>query len=309
MLPVMTHFPQEPDVPLTQRAKESVLTRYEDVSQTGKLLLNAMPLALGPTLWRALWGHPMARAMHALGAIPIMSRLVLEQGQGPIPAVSRLEAEGSFQLAHTVSAAGAVDRLLLNMWCRLYGQAGKTHGAQPANAGERLPVGRIFAEHVLTRPFGPKEERKVVHLVGEGGPEVPPDRVEWRPPEAALALPAGAEWLDEDFRADAAPVLLGLDHTDSNQHVNSLVYPRLFVEAALRRLWEHGKRGAMSARAAEVAYRKPSFAGERLRITARAFARGEEVGIAGALIEEAEVGRPIDEVRPRCFTRLWMGEG
>jgi hypothetical protein len=63
----------------------------------------------------------------------------------------------------------------------------------------------------------------------------------------------------------------GLDHTDSNQHVNSLVYPRLFAEAALRRLAELERPRRLLIRALDIAYRKPSFAGDRVRIHTRLF--------------------------------------
>ena len=60
-------------------------------------------------------------------------------------------------------------------------------------------------------------------------------------------------------------------HTDSNQHVNSLVYPRLFEEAALRRLAASGRSTAVLARSLRIAYRRPSFAGESLRVFVRAY--------------------------------------
>ena len=63
---------------------------------------------------------------------------------------------------------------------------------------------------------------------------------------------------------DPTPLPLGLAHTDANQHVNSLVYPRLFEEAVLRRLATLGKPTALLTRRAEVAFRKPAFAGEVL---------------------------------------------
>jgi acyl-CoA thioesterase FadM len=64
---------------------------------------------------------------------------------------------------------------------------------------------------------------------------------------------------------------LGVMHTDSNQHVNSLVYPRLFEEAALRRFAVLGKSTTVLARSIDIAYRRPSFAGDTLRIFVRAF--------------------------------------
>ncbi len=127
---------------------------------------------------------------------------------------------------------------------------------------------------------------------------VPDARGDWRPPEALLALPEGAVALDEAEVADESAAMFGLDHTDSNQHVNSLVYPRLFIEAALRRFHAHGRgRPARAARAMEIAYRKPCFAGDRARVSARAFAMGDRLGVVAALHAEGDA-------RPRCAARL-----
>jgi hypothetical protein len=270
-----------------------------------------MPVALGPSIWRTYAAHPLAVAMMADGVLPILSRLVLVAGDGPIAVLSPIEAEGSMQLAHTAGEGGDVERIVLNMWCRLYGEAGRTHMPTPPNAGERLLVGRVFAEHVMTRPFAKdRDARKVLRLPEvEGVPVVPPDRYEWRAAEELLDLPEGAAWLDDSFAVDPATVVFGLDHTDSNQHVNSLVYPRIFLEAALRRLWERGRQGALAGRCAELAYRKPCFAGERLRIVARAYERGDDVGVAGALITEEEASGPLEAARPRCFARIGLAKG
>lgn len=302
----MSFFPEEPEVPEVQRAKGALSVRYEDVSQGGKLLLDAMPVVLGPSAWQAVHAHGTSMALGADGIIPILSRFVLEGGAGPLSVWRPVEGDGRFQLAHTVGANGAVERLVLNMWCRVYGEAGRTHGAQPKNAGERILAARIFAEHVLTRPFGPPDKRKVSRIDVPGLPEVPPDRYAWRPPEASAELPPGAKWLDDAFSLDTTPVVFGLDHTDSNQHVNSLVYPRLFVEAALRRLWDHGRRTPLIARRAEIAFRKPSFAGERVRVALRAFADEKEVGVSTILVSDEEASRPLSDARPRVFARIWF---
>lgn len=305
----MTFIPEEPEVPEAQHASGPLVIRYEDIGQNGKLLLDAMPVVLGPSVWRAVWQQGATVALAAEGIIPILSRFVLEGGAGPLSVWSPVEGEGRFQIAHTVGADGAVERLMLNMWCNVYGEAGRTHGPAPANAGERLLAGRVYAEHVITRPFGPPEARKITRLSVPGLPEVPPDRATWRPPEASIELPPGARWVDDAFKLDAVPVVFGLDHTDSNQHVNSLVYPRLFVESALRRLWDHGKKAPLLARTAEIAYRKPSFAGERVRVASRVFAKGDAMGVAAMLVSDEEAAGPIEKARPRVFARMWFGEG
>ena len=112
---------------------------------------------------------------------------------------------------------------------------------------------------------------------------------------------------DPDFVLDPTPIAFGLDHTDPNQHVNSLVYPRLFIEAALRRLAAHRKSTRLLTRAAEIAFRKPSFAGDRARIAIRAFERGDQLGAVGLLISDDEAAAPLAAARPRCFVRLLLG--
>src|SRR5258705_9749410 len=103
-----------------------------------------------------------------------------------------------------------------------------------------IEVGRCYVEHVFPKLFAPKAERKVLRLDVPGAPAVPATRHVWVPPAALLELPEGATALDAELVADPAPAAFGLMHSDSNQHVNSLVYPRLFEDAALRRLAVHG---------------------------------------------------------------------
>src|SRR5436853_197925 len=73
----------------------------------------------------------------------------------------------------------------------------------------------------------------------DGLPKVPERPYAWRAPECLLDEPAHATPLEPEPRADA-PVVFGIGHTDSNQHVNSLVYLRRFEEGVLRRLAELG---------------------------------------------------------------------
>jgi hypothetical protein len=120
---------------------------------------------------------------------------------------------------------------------------------------------------------------------------VPPDRYAWRSPEALMGLPEGAEPLDVEPTLDPIPVAFGLDHTDGNQHVNSLVYPRVFEELAVRR---HGD-PKLLARALEMRWRKPFFAGERARL-------------ALAIEGEHAVGTfsPDDSDRPSCVIAMTL---
>lgn len=290
----LSWIPTEPSVPDNQRARGRVHLRYEDVSQDGRLVLEALPHALGAVWRRLAQTRPVS---FGEGVVSILSRVVVEGGEGPVSVHAAAEAEGFYQLAHTVGPDGAVDRLILAMWATVLAPLGRTHPPAPPDAGRPLVAGRVFAEHVLTRPFAPAKERKVLSIdLGDGRPWVPEARYPWRDPTSAASLPEGATPLDAEPTADAASTAFGLDHTDSNQHVNSLVYPRLFIEAGLRRAHALG-RPAPLARGLDIAYRKPCFAGERGRITAQGFLLDGRYGLAGVLGGEGEA-------RPRCAARL-----
>jgi hypothetical protein len=293
-------FPPEPDVPELDRAEGDSPLRYEDVSQDGRLMLLALPHTIGDVIWRKiLLHHPLAKLGHN-GIVPILTRFVIEGGQGPVGVGKPLHAQGRFQLARTENAQGGVDRLVLNMWTTAWAPRGRTHGPPPAAAGKPIPVGRVFAEHVMTRLFAPPAERKVLKMPGS---DAAPEAVwAWRDLPAVLALPEGAQPLDESFVPDDADVIFGLTHTDSNQHVNSLVYPRLFQEAALRRLAHKGLSTAILAQRLEIAYRKPCFAGQRVKIVVRAFAEGDQLGAVGAFVSE---GAPLE--RPHCVIQMKFG--
>ncbi|RMH41697.1 MAG: hypothetical protein D6689_10415 [Deltaproteobacteria bacterium] len=282
-------FPELADLPPDQRASGALFLRYEDVTQEGRVVLTALPQAVGWVVWRQLIReHVVTELRNRQGIVPILSRLVMEGGGGPVSVMRPLEAEGGFDLAHAVDDTGQVDRILMTIAVRVDGKIGRTAGPPPADRGAPVFVGRVVAEHVFTRPFAPAGERKVRSLDGPGLPGVPAKRAAWRPPEATLELPDGAAWIEDDLAPDEAPVVFGLAHTDSNQHVNSLVYPRLFEDAALRRFAALGEPVQVLSRYADVAYRKPCFAGDRMRWLLRAFRAGDRIGAVGCLVPDGD---------------------
>jgi hypothetical protein len=293
MLP--TWIPPEPlgSAPPEDRARGRIHLRYEDICQDGRLVVQALPQTFG-VLWRDLLEK--RPATFANGVIAILSRVVIEGGDGPIAIGAPLEAEGSHHFAHAageVGADGSDARLILAMWGRVVASRG---------AGAPLVAGRVFGEHVFTRLFAPPEHRKVRALELDGRSGVVPETPwTWQPPENLLALPADATALDAVPVVDDRPTVFGLDHTDANQHVNSLVYPRLVIEAALRRFAGLGRGSPPRlARKVEVAFRKPCFAGESARIAARAFTVGDHLGITAAI---GVVGESSG-TRPRCTARV-----
>jgi hypothetical protein len=113
-----------------------------------------------------------------------------------------------------------------------------------------------------------------------------------------MEAPAGATWEDE-VSADSVESVFTLDQTDSNQHVNSLVYIRIFLDAAQRHLAAAGKPLRVRSTDVDICYRKPCFAGDRVRCHGRLFSTADgRIGVAGF------VASPNDEAKPRCYVRV-----
>ncbi len=114
----------------------------------------------------------------------------------------------------------------LNMWMEARAPIASTFGPHRGKNAETA-ARTHFAEHVITRPFAPPEKRKVTRPARRPGIPGAVEEYDFASAESLVGdvpLEQGAE---EQF---------GLMHTDSNQHVNPLVYPRLFEEAVVRRL-------------------------------------------------------------------------
>jgi hypothetical protein len=300
----MITVPEPPEVPAEQRASAPLPFRYEDIAQDGRVMLGALSPALGAVIWtKVLAHHPASRELHRAGIVPILTRLVAEGFPGPFSVNSVATVTGSFQAAHAV-IDGAVDKIIFNMSAQMAAPHARTFGPRPRADAPLAVAGRVFAEHVLTRLFAPAAERKVTRLDLPSMPAVPPDVVAWRKPSAILDLPEGAEPIEADFSVDPQPIVFGLAHTDSNQHVNSLIYPRMFEEASVRRFAALGLSPLVLARFLEVGYRKPSFAGERLRIVLRAFTLGSRLGAVGAFVTEDEATLAPTQAKPRCCLKM-----
>jgi hypothetical protein len=297
-------IPPEPENPRGEALGD---LRYEDIAQDGRVQLLALPQSIGLAVWsKLIERHEGAITAMRAGLIPILTKLVIEGEDTSLSVRRPFDMSGTFEMAHTVDERGEVNRIFVNMWTRTLGVIGRTYGPPPAGAGGKALVGRVFAEHTFTRLFAPPDQRRVTRLDVPGVEPVPPKLYrEWTPPESLLELPAGATWLDDTLLPDEVTLAWGLVHTDSNQHVNSLVYPLAFEEAALRRFAARGKSTQVLARRLEVAYRKPMFAGERARVWLRAFVGAD--GQPGALgvfqpgSEAAEVGRA------NAFVRMSFG--
>jgi hypothetical protein len=299
-------FPPVPEVPDTQRATGTYPIRFEDLAEDGRVHFEPIVASIDAAIWRPMLGkQAMARALHASGVRPIFTRLALEVGPARLELGATLTADGVYELSHEPDGRGGATRLFLNMWTTIWAAPNK-------HRAERASVGRLFAEHQLTRPHAPPGERRVVRL--PGGEPLP--RAEYRAPrhESLLDIAPGHEWLEPEVRTDAMPIRFGLSHTDVNQHVNSLVYPRLFVDAALRRFAGLGESTRTLASRLHIAFRKPFFAGEAAQIELRAYREADPSSAAREPGQElAAVGtfRPVGDaqsaeppVKPHVYVHL-----
>ncbi len=301
----MLSVPPLPEVPANQRDTCELTHRHEDLTQDGRMQLVAFFYGLGEIVWnRLMRAHPASPAMIEQGVLPILSRVAIEGYGGPFGVSRPFVASGGFQLGHATREDGSIERLLFNAWSDLRAPNSHALAPPPPLDAPHVHVGRVYAEFTFTRLFAPAAERKVTRLDLPGMPAVPPDRLRFTPPLSLLALPEGATALESGFALDSTPTVFGLCHTDVNQHVSSLVYMRLFEEAALRRFASLGESTALLARFLDIGYRKPCFAGESVRFVLRAFRLGERLGAVGAVVSEQEAGAPIGEARPRCCLRM-----
>jgi hypothetical protein len=276
---------------LLEKGEATLLPRYEDVTQDGRLVLTAMMPGLGAAVWRSLLNaNPVLDRFREEGIIPILRRvaIVADEGRGPVSVHEPVHYEGTVRLARESGG----DRIFLNMWLDAYAPEASTFGPPAAKDAARARVGRVFAEHVVTRPFAPPAERKVTRLDAPGIAAVPDDEHAFEPAEALLE---GATL------EDVGAVVFGMIHTDSNQHVNSLVYPRLFEEALLRVVGSEAK--GLVARRVEMRWRKPFFTGDRARVLLRIEEKSERVVRAvGAFVAEGG-----DPAKPHATVAIALG--
>lgn len=286
--------PPAPAFPPDQASTTRSNIRYEDCVQDGRMLPTSLPAQMSG-LWQSVIArHPGSRNSISQGVVPILTRLTLSSESQPIRIDRPVEARAGFQLAHDLEN-GDVGRLFMNVWVDVWGMAGRVGPRQVD--GEEARAGSVFAEHTFTRLFAPPDQRKVTRLAFEGYPEVPPDRHAALPPKLAQEAPDGATWIDE-LAPDVVEVAFTLDQTDANQHVNSLVYIRTFLDATQRRLATGNHPLELRSHAVDIAYRKPCFAGDRVRAHLRLFRLGDSWGAAGSIIGTDD--------KPRCYVRVML---
>jgi hypothetical protein len=276
-------------------------TRYEDLTQAGHVKLTALPPAIGRACFNQLWPkHPLS-VITRDGVMPILSRLVLECEPIAAKILGAFEGRGYLSFAHERDDQDRVSAILLNAHADIYAHARRRSSDEP---DRQIRIGRAFGEHVFTRPFAPRDQRKVLALDVPNYPALPPTRYTRQKLGQTLQVHARARAIEPAFQMDEVPWVFGLTHTDGNQHVNSLVYVRLFEDAALRRLASVGRDPSVLAHRVEVSYRKPCFAGEQLYCTMQSFATPKGDMVVGYLSERGEPA-----ARARCAIRMQFGSG
>jgi hypothetical protein len=117
-----------------------------------------------------------------------------------------------------------------------------------------------------------------------------------------LEPPADGKPLSDAPLIDEVPLVLGVMHTDSNQHVNSQYYPRAFEEASLRALAKLGRSTEVLARAVAITFRKPTFAGETLRVACRLYDTPTGLVALGSFLGPEST----DPAKGRVFVQLTL---
>jgi hypothetical protein len=291
----MFQTPPAPEFAPGDAKTTSQWLRYEDVTMDGRLIPIAAPAGLSG-LWReVLVHHEGHRNSIRAGVIPILTRLTIHTTDAQVRIDRAFETNNGFALATDRNANGDVNKIVMNVWCQLSGIAGRL--GRDAS-GDYTLAGTVFAEHTYTRPLAPPDQRRVTNLGIHGLSDVP--SLAYAAPAATTAgdAPPGAQWLDE-LAPDPSEYVFTLDQTDSNQHVNSLVYIRLYMEAVNRRLAQRKDSLRLRTKAVDIAYRKPCFAGDKVRAHVRMFSMGDSLGAAGYVSG--------DDGKPRCYVRVALG--
>ena len=303
-------IPELPAAAADQEGEAELGLRYEDVCQDGRLRIEGIWPPMGRILWNeARMGASFSR-LAARGIHNVLARVVMRAEDVPISPRVRALSRVRYQLGHTRDASGEVNRIVLGTWLTTESVPSR-RAAHAFPAGQRQLVARAYGQHVFTRPSAPPEQRRVVRLDNEALPAVPEARVELPSASELLEAPAGCHFIDPEPRTDAAPLVFGLAHTDLNQHVNFLTYPRCVEDAALRHLAGAAEQRVLLGRGIELAYMKPCFAGDRMRIVLRAFASDSDatLGVCAAFVRDAAFGeaRSWESFgRAHCIARLWL---
>ncbi|HMJ16269.1 MAG TPA: hypothetical protein VK524_32875 [Polyangiaceae bacterium] len=298
-------IPEEPDVPSEQRGEAELGVRFEDICQDGRLRIDGVWPPMGRILWNETRMGRIFTGLGKSGIRNVLARLTIHAEEVPISPRRRALSRVVYQLGHCVDEQGEVNRIVLRNW--LLTEAVPA-GSAP-DAVQRRLIARAHGLHVFTRPNAPPGQHRVLSLEAPALPRVPEARVELPVAGELLQAPAGATFMDAVPRPDTAPLIFGLSHTDLNQHVNFLTYPRCIEDAALRRFVELEPGRRLLARSLEISYAKPCFAGDSMRVITQAWQLGSVRGVCAVFVPERDFSKDTSWDafgRAHCIARLWM---
>jgi len=275
MIDALLPFPAAPTASDVEPVDSGSL-RYDDVIQDGRLRLESAWRPTGKLLWRDPDAARVFAAMKG-GITNVLSRVTMQASEARLEPRARLRTRVSYRFEHTVNDAGAVDHILFSTWVEVLAE-GRGVGF--------VPAARAHGQRVFTRLDAPPGRHLVTRLDAFGSAGFPPAQVKWEPATALLEPPAGATFLDAAPRLDPVPVVFGLTHTDLNQHVNFLMYHRAVEQAALSRSVELGHGARIASREVSLGYRKPSFAGDAVRVAVQAFRLAGAFGVLAAVVTD-----------------------
>lgn len=288
MISSLLAFPEDPNRS-SEAPSDAGSLRYDDIIQDGRLRLESAWRPTGKLLWR---DPDAARVFGSMthGITNVLSRVILQANEAALEPRAKLRTKVSYRFEHTASESGAVERILFSTWVEIHGRA---------RDGEFVTAARAYGQRVFTRLDAPPGQHLVKHMPVFGEHGHPPARVEWEPATVLLGVPAGAALIDRAPRLDPVPVIFGLTHTDLNQHVNFLMYHRAIEQAALGRSVELGQGSRLASREVSLGYRKPSFAGEKVRVAVQAFRLSGVFGVLAAVVDDD--GGPAERASFRDF--------
>src|SRR5262245_63667800 len=92
--------PPMPDLPPEQVATARFELRYEDVAQDGRMMVTALPPAIGWTVWRQLLAkHRAGRPLQERGIVAILTRLTVDGTDDAIRVDRPVESTGGYHVA------------------------------------------------------------------------------------------------------------------------------------------------------------------------------------------------------------------
>ena len=220
--------------------------------------------------------------------------MTLVSTEQPIHVNRAVEVRAGFELAHDRDDAGDVTRLFMNVWTEVRGAAGRiSPNSKPGRARARRPPVRRAHVHAPARAARSAQGHAPR---GRGLSERPDAHPPPPAPATAQEPPDGARWLDE-LAPDTAPTTTSRSirptrtSTSTRWSTSGCSSTRSIAGSP-----RAGRRGKLRSRAVDIAYRKPSFAGDRVRAQLRLYEGPDGLGAAGFIAG--------DDGKPRVYVRV-----